>query len=93
MLPAAIRRPLTITTWVVLSLLSLALSPLLLVDAWGRYPGQRTYVDVPVENTAATRIAEAHGLTVQRYLTRMCRGPACRERLAWLAATFGPEKG
>ncbi len=48
-------------------------SPLLLVDAWGRYPGQRVYMDIPVDNPAATRLAEAQGLTVQRYLTRTAR--------------------
>ena len=68
-------------------------SPLLIVDAWGRYPGQRAYIDIPVDNTAATRLAEARGLTVQRYLTRMSRGTPHRERLDWLAASFGPEKG
>ncbi len=68
-------------------------SPLLLVDAWGRYPGQRVYIDIPVENTTATRLAETQGLTVQRYLMRMCRGTRRRERLDWLAASFGPEKG
>src|SRR5205807_8182569 len=68
-------------------------SPLLIVDAWGRYPGQRVYIDIPVDNTTATQLAEAHGLAVQRYLTRMSRGAPCRERLDWLAASFGPEKG
>jgi GNAT superfamily N-acetyltransferase len=68
-------------------------SPLLLVDAWGRYPGQRVYVDIPVENTTATRLAEAQGFTIQRYLTRMTRGTPRCERLDWLVAAFGPEKG
>lgn len=68
-------------------------SPLLFVDAWGRYPGQRVYIDIPVDNAAATRLAEAQGLTVQRYLTRMRRGTPRDERLDWLAASFGPEKG
>jgi GNAT superfamily N-acetyltransferase len=68
-------------------------SPLLFVDAWGRFPGQRVYVDVPVDNTAATQLAEAQGLTVQRLLTRMRRGTPRGERIDWLAASFGPEKG
>jgi GNAT superfamily N-acetyltransferase len=69
-------------------------SPLLFTDAWGRYPGQRVYVDIPLQNVAATRLAEAQGLTVQRYLTRMSRGaPQAEARLDWLWATFGPEKG
>jgi GNAT superfamily N-acetyltransferase len=65
----------------------------LLVDAWHRYPGQRVYVDIPVANETATRLAQAQGLTVQRYLTRMSRGLARPEKLAWLCASFGPEKG
>jgi GNAT superfamily N-acetyltransferase len=68
-------------------------SPLLLIDAWGRHAGRRVFVDIPVHNTAAIRQAEAQGLTVQRYLTRMRRGPAPDERRDWLAASFGPEKG
>jgi GNAT superfamily N-acetyltransferase len=68
-------------------------SPLLLVDAWGRCPGQHVYVDIPVENMTATRLAEAQGLIIQRYLTRMRRGAPRSERLDWIAATFGPEKG
>jgi GNAT superfamily N-acetyltransferase len=68
-------------------------SPLLFVDAWGRYPGRRVFVDIPVHNAAAIQQAEAQGLTVQRYLTRMRRGAARDERRDWLAASFGPEKG
>jgi GNAT superfamily N-acetyltransferase len=67
--------------------------PLLLADAWHRYGGRRVYLDVPVPNEAATRLAEAHGLTVQRHLTRMCRGTPLCERLEWLWASSGPEKG
>jgi GNAT superfamily N-acetyltransferase len=68
-------------------------NPLLFLDAWGRYSGQRVFVDIPVLNAAATRAAEAQGLTVQRYLTRMCRGTPPRGRPDWLWASFGPEKG
>jgi GNAT superfamily N-acetyltransferase len=68
-------------------------SPLLFIDAWGRYPGQRVFIDIPVENTAATGLAKAQGLTVQRYLTRMSRGTPRGEQLDWLMASFGPEKG
>jgi GNAT superfamily N-acetyltransferase len=68
-------------------------SPLLLVDAWGRYAGQRVFTDIPLTNTAALLAAEAQGLTVQRYLTRMSRGAPCHEKTDWLWASFGPEKG
>jgi GNAT superfamily N-acetyltransferase len=69
------------------------LSPLLLIDAWGRYPGRRVFIDIPIDNITATREAAAQGLTAQRYLTRMRRGTPRLERLDWLAASFGPEKG
>jgi ribosomal protein S18 acetylase RimI-like enzyme len=67
--------------------------PRLFADA-GHFLGeQRVFLDVPVPNEAATRLAEALGLSVQRHLTRMCRGlPRC-ERVEWLWASSGPEKG
>jgi GNAT superfamily N-acetyltransferase len=66
---------------------------LLFADAWNRHTGRRVFLDIPVPNEAAARAAEAQGLTVQRRLTRMCRGiPVC-ERLDWLWASSGPEKG
>jgi hypothetical protein len=67
--------------------------PLLFAEAWHRWGGQRVFLDVPVSNQEATRRAEAAGLTVQRCFTRMCRGiPVC-ERIDWLWASSGPEKG
>jgi ribosomal protein S18 acetylase RimI-like enzyme len=68
-------------------------SPLLFMDAWSRYSGQRVVVDIPVLNVAATRAAEAQGLTVQRYVTRMYRGTPPGGRSDWLWSAFGPEKG
>jgi predicted N-acetyltransferase YhbS len=67
--------------------------PLLLADACQRYVGRHLVVDVPEPNTAATRLAEARGLTIQRHLMRMCRGIAVQERIGWLWASAGPEKG
>jgi GNAT superfamily N-acetyltransferase len=67
--------------------------PRLFVDAWVRHGGNRVYVDIPVANPTAMRLAEAQGLTVQRHLTRMSRGKPRPERLEWLCASFGPEKG
>jgi GNAT superfamily N-acetyltransferase len=67
--------------------------PVLLADAWNRYAGRRVFLDVPVRNEAATGLAEAEGLTVQRHLTRMCRGVPVCERLDWLWASSGPEMG
>jgi GNAT superfamily N-acetyltransferase len=67
--------------------------PQLFADAWHRHAGRRVFLDIPVSNQAATRLAAAHGLSVQRHLTRMCRGVPCLERIDWLWASSGPEKG
>jgi GNAT superfamily N-acetyltransferase len=67
--------------------------PLLFADAWHRLAGRRVYVDIPLTNEPALRLAESQGLTVQRHLTRMCRGVPVCERLEWLWASSGPEKG
>jgi ribosomal protein S18 acetylase RimI-like enzyme len=68
-------------------------APLLLADAWRRYAGQYVYVDIPAVNKPAARLAESRGLTVQRHLTRMCRGVPVRERVDHLWASSGPELG
>jgi GNAT superfamily N-acetyltransferase len=67
--------------------------PLLLADAWRRYADRHVFLDIPVANVAATRLAEAQGLTVQRHLTRMFRGAPVSERIEWLWTGSGPEKG
>jgi GNAT superfamily N-acetyltransferase len=67
--------------------------PLLFADAWHRHAGSPIYTDIPLSNAAAVALAEAHGLTVQRHLTRMCRGVAVCERVEHLWASAGPEKG
>jgi GNAT superfamily N-acetyltransferase len=66
---------------------------LLFADAGRMYAGQRFFVDVPLVNRAATTLVEAQGLTVQRRLTRMCRGVAMCERVESMWAGSGPEKG
>jgi hypothetical protein len=66
---------------------------LLFADACRRRAGERVFLDVPLPNEAATRAAAAAGLTVQRHLTRMCRGVPVCERLEWFWASSGPEKG
>jgi predicted N-acetyltransferase YhbS len=67
--------------------------PLLLTEAWQTYAGQAIFIDVPTDHTEAQAIARAGGLTVQRYLMRMCRGKRLVEQLASLWASAGPEKG
>ena len=65
----------------------------LLASALGRHTGQRVYVDIPRRQQPACELAEAHGLSVQRSLVRMTRGPPVAERPELLWASFGPEKG
>jgi hypothetical protein len=67
--------------------------PLLLADACDRHAGEHVYLDVPVNNKPAMGIAGRLGLTVQRHLTRMCRGPDVREDIDMLWTSSGPEKG
>jgi GNAT superfamily N-acetyltransferase len=66
---------------------------LLFADAWHRYGGRHVYLDVPEPNETAARLAEEAGLTVQRHLTRMCRGVPVCEDVGRLWAGSGPEKG
>jgi hypothetical protein len=66
---------------------------LLFADAGHRYAGQRMFVDVPLLNPAAITLVESQGLTVQRHLTRMCRGVTLCEQVESLWASSGPEKG
>jgi hypothetical protein len=65
----------------------------LLAEALRRFAGQRVYVDIPLSHTASTRLASEAGLTVQRPLLRMTRGERIAEKLAWMWASSGPEKG
>lgn len=67
--------------------------PLLLADAFHRCAGRRVYLDVPLANAAAMKIAESQGLTVQRNFVRMCRGKLVEENVSRLWGSFGPEKG
>jgi GNAT superfamily N-acetyltransferase len=66
---------------------------LLLADAARIHAGQQVYIDVPLANRRAVEWAETQGLTVQRHLTRMCRGVAICEQIDCLWASSGPEKG
>jgi GNAT superfamily N-acetyltransferase len=65
----------------------------LLRDAGYRCAGQPVVVDIPTGNNPSIAVAEALGLTVQRSLLRMTRGPRVSERLPELWASAGPEKG
>jgi len=62
-------------------------------DAAHRFAGQRIFIDIPISNVAATAWAKRAGLTVQRTFIRMCRGALANDRVEWLWASSGPEKG
>ncbi len=55
--------------------------------------GEPAFIDIPKENSAAGRWAESRGLVVQRYFTRMRRGPGPWDQPLKLWASSGPENG
>lgn len=65
----------------------------LLSDALNRYAGRPVFMDIPRDNAAALRIAEASGLRVQRHFTRMYRGDRINDCVEAIWASSGPEKG
>jgi GNAT superfamily N-acetyltransferase len=67
--------------------------PSLLSDALNRCVGKPVFVDIPLDNARAVKIAESSGLKVQRCFTRMCRGVRVNDDVQALWASSGPEKG
>ncbi len=65
----------------------------LLADTLSRLVGTQVYVDIPVQNDAAVSLAQRSGLTVQRRLIRMRRGPPVAERTDHIWVSSGPELG
>ncbi|MCK5270340.1 MAG: GNAT family N-acetyltransferase [Sedimentisphaerales bacterium] len=61
--------------------------------AWSRCAGEPIFLDVPVDNIAATKLAESGGLKVQRLFTRMYRGEKVLDSVQSILASSGPEKG
>lgn len=55
--------------------------------------GQEVFIDVPTDHTQAVELVQQHGLSSQRVLTRMGRGPRISEKLAGFWSGSGPEKG
>jgi hypothetical protein len=66
---------------------------ILLEDAFNRFAGTSIYIDIPVQNAPAVSLAERSGLTVQRRLIRMRRGPPVTELTDYIWASSGPELG
>jgi GNAT superfamily N-acetyltransferase len=67
--------------------------PPLLRDALARCAGKPVFVDIPLHNAAAVKIAESSGLRVQRRFMRMYRGEKIRDNIKALWTSSGPEKG
>jgi GNAT superfamily N-acetyltransferase len=67
--------------------------PALLSDAMNRCAGKAVFVDMPTSNVEAVKIAESHGLQIQRRFTRMCRGERIEDNPKAIWAGSGPEKG
>lgn len=67
--------------------------PALLHDALNRCAGKPVFVDMPVSNAPAVKIAESSQLRIQRRFTRMYRGKRVSDRIEALWTTSSPEKG
>ena len=65
----------------------------LLSDALSRCATESVFIDIPVDNADAMKIAELSGLRIQRYFMRMCRGESVKDNIQALWAGSGPEKG
>lgn len=61
--------------------------------AIARCAGKPAFIDVPLQNTPATRWAESQGFVVQRRLTRMVRGQPVSDQPTLIWASSGPENG
>jgi hypothetical protein len=58
-----------------------------------RCVGKPVFVDIPLYNVQAVKIAESSGLRVQRCFTRMCLGERINDNVQAIWASSGPEKG
>ncbi len=65
----------------------------LIGEVISRCHGRTVFIDVPVDNRAAMRCVESHGLVVQRPFVRMRRGDPIDDDPDHLWASSGPEKG
>ncbi len=65
----------------------------LLQDVLIRCAGKSVFIDIPVDNTRALKVAESSGLKVQRYFMRMYRGERIKDNIKAIWSSSGPEKG
>lgn len=65
----------------------------LLADALDRCAAEAVFIDIPLDNADAVRVAESGTLRIQRYFMRMYRGERVKDNIKALWAGSGPEKG
>lgn len=65
----------------------------LLSDALNRCAAESVFIDIPLDNADAVRVAESSALRIQRYFMRMSRGERVKDNIKALWASSGPEKG
>ena len=65
----------------------------LLSDALSKCVGKPVFVDIPLDNVRAVKIAESSDLKVQRCFTRMCLGERINDNVQAIWSSSGPEKG
>ncbi len=64
----------------------------LLADALDRCAAESVFIDIPLDNAEAVRVAESGTLRIQRYFMRMYRGERVKDNIKALWASSGPEK-
>jgi GNAT superfamily N-acetyltransferase len=67
--------------------------PVLLGDALNRCAGKPVFIDIPLDNAEAVKIAESNGLTIHRLFTRMSWGRKAIDNPEASWASSGAEKG
>ena len=67
--------------------------PALFGDALNRCAGKPVFVDIPLDNAEAVKVAESNALTVQRSFTRMSWGRKAIDNAEASWASSGAEKG
>lgn len=67
--------------------------PALLCNALNRCAGREVFIDIPLDNADAVKIAQLCELRIQRCFIRMYRGEKVKDNIKALWASSGPEKG
>lgn len=65
----------------------------LLMHLLGQNAQENVFVDIPQSNAMARTMVEKAGLTPQREFIRMGTGLPCCDKVEWIWASSGPEKG